>query len=113
MRMSNIPIKKMFVKYKKFEMKMFLISNYKAYELNSTAVAIWMLIDGQKTIADIVNIICDKFTQERYEKIMEGVTNFLHTLLESELIDFKENKIQNYEQPIIHEEKLPVAVIIS
>lgn len=113
MKLNIIPKKKLFVKFKQFDAQLFLISNYKAYEVNNMGIEIWKIIDNELTLLDIAKKVSSQFPEEDYEKILTDVCNFIQELIDKELIDIIDIFSRNYQQPLISESKLPSAVIIS
>jgi hypothetical protein len=55
------------------------------HNLNATGTFIWNLIDGQKTIGDIIQAACEEFSIE-YEQAQREIIEFINELKEKSLV---------------------------
>jgi len=53
--------------------------------LNETGTFIWQLLDGTKTVEEIIKKVCDEF-EVSYKKAQKEVINFLSELLKKDLV---------------------------
>jgi hypothetical protein len=61
------------------------------YTLNEIGTKIWELIDGKKSVEQIVEAICNAY-EVTPDKAIEDIVNFLHALEQGGLINTSEEK---------------------
>jgi hypothetical protein len=70
--------------------------NLSRMELNAVGSRVWLLIDGKRTVRDIIAILQREFPLEEKNCIAKGVKSFLNELREEWLV-MNQEELKTYE----------------